>query len=133
MPTIQDDIKAIQQSLKEKDIQINADKSKISQILINIINNSFKFTEKGHIKLIVNKDENNANIIIEDTGIGIKKDKIAYLFNKFYTANEYGDATSGAGLGLNIVKNIVDMHNGKIDIESEINKGTKTIIKLPLK
>ncbi len=118
---------------KEKDIQINADKSKISQILINIINNSFKFTEKGHIKLIVNKDENNANIIIEDTGIGIKKDKIAYLFNKFYTANEYGDATSGAGLGLNIVKNIVDMHNGKIDIESEINKGTKTIIKLPLK
>lgn len=118
---------------KVKDIQINADKSKISQILINIINNSFKFTEKGHIKLIADKDENNANIIIEDTGIGIKKDKIAYLFNKFYTANEYGDATSGAGLGLNIVKNIVDMHDGQISIESELNKGTKTIIKLPLK
>lgn len=118
---------------KADNIQINADKSKISQVLINIINNSFKFTEKGHIKLTINKEEDNAVMIIEDTGIGIKKDKIAYLFNKFYTANDYGAATSGAGLGLNIVKNIVDMHNGEISIDSELNKGTKTTVKIPLK
>lgn len=118
---------------KADNIQINADKAKISQILINIINNSYKFTEKGQIKLTINKENNNAIIIIEDTGIGIKKDKLAYLFNKFYTANDYGDATSGAGLGLNIVKNIVEMHNGKISIDSEINKGTKTTVVIPLK
>ena len=123
----------LQYKEKQKEITINADKDKIRQILINIINNSYKFTEKGFIKLTVDKAENNALIILEDSGVGIKKDKIAYLFNKFYTANEYGDATNGVGLGLNIVKNIVDMHKGKITIESEINKGTLTKIELPAK
>ena len=115
-----------------ENVEIYADKAKIRQVLINVINNSFKFTEKGHIKLTVDEQGLKAVLIIEDTGIGIKKDKIAYLFNKFYTANDYGDATSGAGLGLNIVKNIVDMHKGEIKIESEINKGTKIIIEIPL-
>ena len=118
---------------KTENVMINADKYKIRQVLINVINNSFKFTEKGYIKLLVDKKDAVAILIIEDTGIGIKKDKISYLFNKFYTANEYGDATNGAGLGLNIVKNIVDMHKGKINIESEVNKGTKTVIELPIK
>lgn len=118
---------------KVKNIKIKADKSKIRQVLINIINNSYKFTEKGKIKITLSEKESMAVIIIEDTGIGIKKDKIAYLFNKFYTANDYGAATSGAGLGLNIVKNIIDMHNGNVLIESEINKGTKTVISLPKK
>lgn len=121
--------------LKEEatNIQLVADKSKIRQVLINIINNSFKFTEKGHIKITINKKDTNAILTIEDTGVGIKKDKIAYLFNKFYTANNYGDATNGVGLGLNIVKNIIDIHKGKINVESEVNKGTKTTIELPMK
>ena len=50
--------------------------------------------------------------------------KIAYLFDKFFTANNYGDATNGAGLGLNIVKNIIDLHGGQVDIESDVDKGT---------
>jgi signal transduction histidine kinase len=50
------------------------------------------------------------------------------LFNKFYTANEYGNATSGAGLGLNIAKNIIDMHNGEIKIDSVLDKGTTVTI-----
>ena len=113
---------------KDKDIKIFADKSRIRQVLINIINNSIKFTNEGYIKVSVEKFEDRSKIEIEDTGIGIQKDKISYLFNKFYTANEYGDATSGAGLGLNIVKNIVDMHNGTINIESKVNEGTKISI-----
>ena len=118
---------------KKRDIHVIADKDKVRQVLINIINNSYKFTEKGYIKLTLDKVENNAIILVEDSGIGIKKDKIAYLFNKFYTANDYGNATNGAGLGLNIVKNIIDMHKGKIIIESEVNQGTKTRIELPIK
>lgn len=118
---------------KVENIMINADKAKIRQVFINIINNSFKFTEKGYIKVTLDKNEKSAIILIEDTGIGIKKDKIAYLFNKFYTANDYGDATTGAGLGLNIVKNIIDMHKGQVTIESEVNKGTNITIELPLK
>ena len=83
---------------KVKNIELFADKDKIRQVFINIINNSFKFTEKGYIKVILNLKDKKAIIIIEDTGIGIKDDKISYLFNKFFTANDYGDATSGAGL-----------------------------------
>ncbi|MBQ9315163.1 MAG: HAMP domain-containing histidine kinase [Clostridia bacterium] len=113
-----------------KNIEINADKSRIRQVLINIINNSMKFTEKGFIKITLDKIENKASIVVEDSGVGIKEDKIAYLFNKFYTANNYGDATMGAGLGLNIVKNLIDLHGGEIKIESQVNKGTTVKILL---
>ena len=113
---------------KDKDIEINADKSRIRQVLINILNNSVKFTDKGEIVLTIEKLDGKAKITVKDTGIGIQKDKISYLFNKFYTANDYGNATSGAGLGLNIVKTIIDMHNGKVNIESEVNKGTTVTV-----
>lgn len=83
---------------KTKNIELEADKDKIRQVLINIINNSYKFTDKGFIKIILSRKDKSAIIQIEDSGIGIKKDKISYLFNKFYTANEYGNATNGAGL-----------------------------------
>jgi len=117
---------------KNKNIIIDADKDRIRQVFINIINNSYKYTEKGYIKIILDKKGKNAIIKIFDTGVGIPKDKISFLFNKFYTANEYGDATTGAGLGLNIVKNIIDMHNGKVLVESEVGKGTKTTIEIPI-
>ena len=115
---------------REKNIEIEADKSRIKQVLINVVNNAVKYTNNGHIKIILEKEDEQPKITIEDTGIGIRKDKIAYLFNKFYTANDYGNATSGAGLGLNIVKNIIDMHGGRVKVESEENKGTKVIINI---
>lgn len=131
----------LEEQVKEKDvkfilnenqenIEVLADKARIKQVFINLINNSIKFTENGYIKIIISKENQKSRIEIEDTGSGIKKDKIAYLFNKFYTANEYGDATSGAGLGLNIVKNIIDLHGGTILVDSEENKGTKVIIEI---
>lgn len=113
---------------KDKNILINADKARIRQVLINILNNSVKFTEKGSITISIEKVNEKAKITVKDTGIGIQKDKISYLFNKFYTANDYGSATSGAGLGLNIVKTIIDMHKGEVNIESEVNKGTTVTV-----
>ncbi len=113
---------------KDKNILINADKARIRQVLINILNNSVKFTEKGNIAIEIEKINEKAKITVKDTGIGIQKDKISYLFNKFYTANDYGSATSGAGLGLNIVKTIIDMHEGEVNIESEVNKGTTVTV-----
>lgn len=113
---------------KDKNILINADKARIRQVLINILNNSVKFTEKGSITISIEKVNEKAKITVKDTGIGIQKDKISYLFNKFYTANDYGSATSGAGLGLNIVKTIIDMHEGEVNIKSEVNKGTTVTV-----
>ncbi len=84
---------------KKKNILLEADKARVKQVLINIINNSLKFTEKGYIKLTIDATNEWVTMQIEDTGSGIKKDKISYLFNKFYTANEYGDATNGARFG----------------------------------
>ncbi len=83
---------------KNKEVKIYADESRIRQVLINVINNSIKYTENGSITIVVDTLEDKAKLVIKDTGIGIKKDKISYLFNKFYTGNDYGDATSGAGL-----------------------------------
>lgn len=115
---------------KQKAISVNADKAKIRQVLINILNNSLKFTEQGSISINLDMHQGKARIKVIDTGAGIQKDKIQYLFNKFFTANDYGDATAGAGLGLNIVKTIIDMHEGEIKIESEQGKGTTVIIML---
>ncbi len=114
----------------KSDISIYADKARIRQVLINIINNSIKFTDKGYIKVVLDREKDKACISIEDTGSGIKEDKIAYLFDKFYTANDYGNATNGAGLGLNIVKNIVDLHGGSIEVLSTVGKGTRVNIKI---
>ncbi len=113
---------------KAKDVIVFADKAKIRQVFINVINNAVKFTEKGHIKFTIDKEGEKAKVIVKDTGIGIQKDKISYLFNKFYTANDYGNATTGAGLGLNIVKNIVEMHEGTVSIDSIVGKGTRVSI-----
>ena len=103
---------------------LNADKDKIKQVIINIISNSLKFTEKGHIKLSARTKGKKVQISIEDTGCGIQKEKIPYIFDKFYTANKYGSATNGAGLGLSIVQNIVKLHEGTIKVESEVGEGT---------
>ncbi len=109
-------------------ISVNADKAKIRQVLINILNNSLKFTNKGSISITLDTYQGKARVKISDTGIGIQKDKIQYLFNKFFTANDYGDATTGAGLGLNIVKTIIDMHEGNVQIDSTQGKGTTITI-----
>lgn len=113
---------------KYKSIAVNADKAKIRQVLINILNNSLKYTEKGSISINLDTFQGKARIKVVDTGTGIQKDKIQYLFNKFFTANDYGDATTGAGLGLNIVKTIIDMHEGDVKIESEQGKGTTVTV-----
>lgn len=113
---------------KTENVEVYADKAKIRQVLINVINNAVKFTDKGYVKYSISTENEKAKIVVKDTGIGIQKDKISYLFNKFYTANDYGSATTGAGLGLNIVKNIIDMHEGTVNIESTVGKGTKVTI-----
>ncbi len=115
------------------------DEFRITQILINLVGNSNKFTKNGKISVIAEEepiDNKNAFVIftIEDTGIGINEDKMNNLFEMFnqgehHLTKKYG----GTGLGLSIVKKLTDLMNGEIKVSSEINKGTVFKIKIPVK
>jgi len=103
--------------------------------LINITKNSIQFTENGTIRLKGWLADHKTIIEIEDTGIGIQTEEIEKIWHRFYkadisrTSNPFGEF----GLGLSIVKQLVQMHEGKIHVESEQGKGTKFVIELPFR
>lgn len=112
---------------------IKADYKLLKQALRVFIDNSIKFTpERGNITISADANKEKIFITIEDTGIGISKDEIPYIFNRFYRVDKSRTKESGGnGLGLSIAKYIIDNHNGSIKVESELNKGTKIIICIP--
>ncbi|MBN1467404.1 MAG: HAMP domain-containing histidine kinase [Fusobacteriaceae bacterium] len=105
---------------------INGDIKFIKQMIRALLDNSIKYTDKnGEITLGCDFYDNKHIFYIKDNGIGIPKDKIKYIFDRFYRINEDRNKnTGGNGLGLSIVKTIVDAHNGKIEVDSVINEGT---------
>ncbi len=107
-------------------------RDRMKQLLINIIDNSIKYTDAGYVKLQVFKFKNFLNIVVEDTGIGIKHQHLSRIFERFYRVDKGRTRkTGGTGLGLSIVKHIVELYNGDIDIQSEEGKGTTISIRLP--
>lgn len=113
---------------------INADAFRLEQVFINLIDNAIKYSEKGTIRIELRKvDDETVKIIISDEGIGIPKEHQERIFERFYTVDKsrsrkYG----GTWLGLSIVKHIILLHDGNIQVESEEGKGTKFIIHLPV-
>jgi two-component system, OmpR family, phosphate regulon sensor histidine kinase PhoR len=118
-----------------ENITIIGDKDKFKQMLINLIDNAIKYSERGDFVLIKCKNGKNVCVItIEDTGVGIPKEHIPRLFERFYRVDKARSRSrGGTGLGLAIVKHIVLSFKGEIFVESEIGKGTKFIVKIPLK
>ncbi len=91
-----------------------------------------RYTEKGEITLSVKEERFDVLIQVQDTGIGIKQEDIPYLFERFYRVDKSRSrANGGTGLGLSIVKNLVEMHDGKIQVESEVNQGTSIMLRFP--
>lgn len=125
--------KKINLSLSLNPIKIYCDKDKISQAIINILSNSIKYSNEGSTIYINTFDDRKYNYIsIKDTGIGIDKDDIKYIFERFYRADKSRNRKSGGiGVGLTISKTIVEKHNGTIIVKSKINCGSEFIIKLP--
>ena len=109
------------------------DPDKISQVLANLISNGIKFTpENGSITVGVKDKGKEVEISVADTGVGISQDNIARLFDRFSQFNRvYGPGERGTGLGLAISKEIVEMHGGRISVESEVGKGSTFTFSLP--
>lgn len=114
------------------------DKIRLSQILINLLSNSLKFTNKGIIKVVAkaeNINDNNLNLILKviDNGVGIPKEYHESIFEKFVQIERRDDDYQGTGLGLTIVKKTVDLFNGSIKLESNLGVGTTFTVNLPFK
>jgi signal transduction histidine kinase len=112
---------------------LNTDRDKLKQILLNLLSNAAKFTEKGEIKVVVCQENGNVKLTVSDTGIGMKKEALDRIFEEFQqaektTASKYG----GTGLGLAIVKRFINLMGGDICVESELGKGSKFTITLPM-
>ncbi|ADQ05931.1 integral membrane sensor signal transduction histidine kinase [Caldicellulosiruptor hydrothermalis 108] len=121
-------------TLSLDEIIITADQDLLKQVWQNLIDNAIKFTLKGGaIKIQLYKKETYAIVTISDTGIGISEQDLPRIFERFFKADKSRNrAVSGSGLGLSIVKKIVELHNGKIFVNSQLGKGTEFIIQLPL-
>jgi signal transduction histidine kinase len=118
--------------LPDGDAVIFADRDRMTRVLVNLVGNAFKFTEKGRITISAREDGDRIECVVEDTGIGIDGEDIPHLFDKF---SQFGDGRvsgeKGVGLGLAIAKGIVDMHGGSISVESVRGKGSRFILSLP--
>lgn len=106
----------------------------LKQILINLLDNSIKYTQPfGKVVIICRQENDHAVLIVEDTGIGIPATDVPLIFDRFYRVDRARSRNSGGtGLGLAIVKFIVEMHGGTIEVKSTLNIGTTFTIRLPL-
>ena len=115
-------------------IEVFADLDKITQVFVNLIGNALKFTETGSITVGVKEFENEIQCFVLDTGIGIPKDGLHRVFNRFQQfGRTAGAGEKGTGLGLAIAKGLLELQGGRIWVESELGKGTKFTFVLPKK
>ncbi len=116
-------------------VMVNGDRDRLEQVLINLISNAIKYTPQGgDILLSLAKVGENARIIVRDTGMGISKEDLPHIFERFYRAEKSRSRSmpGGFGLGLSIAYWIVSHHNGRIEVDSAEGKGTTFVIYLPL-
>ncbi len=105
---------------------------RMKQLLINILDNAIKYTEEGSITLSCTEEDNELIIRVKDTGIGIGKEHLSRIFERFYRADKgRSRKQGGTGLGLSIVKHIVELYNGNIQVDSKLGEGTEFRIRLP--
>lgn len=116
-----------------KHVILNADENRFIQIFTNLLDNAVKFTNRGNIKFGITRiEDNDVHFFISDTGVGIPKDMHDIIFDRFRQAElSYNRVYGGNGLGLSIVKKLIELMGGNIWLTSELNKGTTFEFKLP--
>jgi len=111
---------------------MEADRDKIKQVVLNLLSNAIKYNRpNGSVIISGTFDPVNISIAVQDTGMGIPDESIPHLFEKFYRVREHEGATSGTGLGLSISKQIIQGHNGRIEVKSKLGTGTSFTIHIP--
>ena len=118
-----------------KEIMLACDVDKIERVMLNLLSNAIKYTDDGgSIQVSLNKVNNDVIISVKDSGVGIPKDKLELIFDRFGQVNSIlSRRCEGSGIGLSIVKSIVEMHGGKIEVFSEVGKGTEFVFNIPIK
>ncbi|MBI5541341.1 MAG: response regulator [Bacteroidia bacterium] len=131
---------AIQKNIKiltdfPASLLLTADSNEVEIIANNLISNAIKYNrDNGTVTISIFTDKTNLNIIVEDTGIGINAEEQEFLFQEFMRIkNKKTQNISGSGLGLSIVKKIIELYNGTITVESQPDVGTKFLVKIPFK
>ena len=111
---------------------LEADRDKIKQVLLNLLSNAIKYNRpNGSIIITGNFNDAELSMVIQDTGMGIPDESIPHLFEKFYRVREHEGKATGTGLGLSICKQIVQGHNGRIEVKSKMGIGTSFTVFLP--
>jgi signal transduction histidine kinase len=113
---------------------VMGDEKSLKELFVILLDNAIKYTD-GHspISLMIRKDDSDVNILVKDGGVGIKKEDLPHIFDRFYRADRSRSRqrVGGYGLGLSIAKRIVTLHNGSIRVESGIDKGSVFTVTLP--
>lgn len=123
--------KNIDFSIDLEEIKISANKEMMEQVFVNLLDNAIKFTpDGGYISISLISDDDHICFELQDSGIGMDEETVSHIFHKFYQADN-SHQQEGNGLGLSLVKQIVDLHNGQIQIDSQKGNGTKITLVLP--
>jgi len=116
-----------------KDFQVRGNKLSLSDLFVILLDNAIKYTKKGSVAVSTETKDGFVNILVKDTGIGIAEKDTSHIFDRFYRADESRSEANvfGYGLGLSIAKRIVDIHRGKISVESKVGEGSTFMVSLP--
>ena len=143
-PTVERVIRMLSAIAKENNITIHTDLAHDSSILIleddlyqiifNLVENGIKYNiPGGSLKITLQRVEDNAHLIVEDTGVGIPEESLSHIFERFYRVDKARSRKSGgSGLGLSIVRNMVERNRGEIRIQSQVGKGTQLMVVFPV-
>jgi two-component system phosphate regulon sensor histidine kinase PhoR len=116
--------------------QVYVDKDMMSQVIVNLLSNAVKYTPAGgsvRVETMVDEGASLARVTVTDTGVGIPADEIEHVFDKFYRVGANKKQAKGTGLGLNLVKQIVEkVHDGKVFVTSQVGAGSTFGFELPL-
>ncbi len=117
----------------DRDYNVNADKERIEQVIVNLVHNAIQFSNMhSYIDIMITREEQHINVMIQDYGIGIDEQQLDLIWRRFYKVDEARSNKSGAGLGLAIVKSILDLHETEVNVHTKLGEGTIFSFKLPV-